>query len=152
MTMHLDELASRVQSATLAAPDLATGRARDAAAVHEYDRVGRRPVCGRDSSDDPVGHLAPCRHRVARDLADNPEPLAQAVIVAECRASVRMQRLKAQLFDGGLEVLRGIVDAVLDDHVFGSAGDVQLAVDDAAEIAGPQPPGIFGGAVERGGE
>src|ERR1700761_6540236 len=108
MTMHLDELASRVQSATLAAPDLAARRARDAAAVHEDDRVRRRPVCGRDSSDDLVAHLAPFRHRVACDLADDHEALAQAVIVAECRASVRMQRPKPQLFDGGLEVLRGI--------------------------------------------
>ncbi len=135
MTMDLDELAPRVLSAALAAPDLAAGRAGDAATVDEYHRVGRRPVCGRNSSDDLVGHLAPFRYRVARDLREDHEPFADAVVVAECRASVGMQRSKAELFDGGLEVLRGIVDAVFDDHVFGAAGDVQLAVDDAAEIA-----------------
>src|ERR1700738_878056 len=39
VTMNLDELAPRVQSAALAASDLAAGRPRDAAAVDEYDRV-----------------------------------------------------------------------------------------------------------------
>ena len=93
--------------------DLAACRAGDAAAVDEHDRVGRRPMRGGDGTDDAVRHVAPRGDRVARGLLDDHEPLAHAVVVAECRASVGMQRREAQLLHGVLEALSGILTPFL---------------------------------------
>src|SRR5207237_1247932 len=112
-------------SATL---DLPARRLRDAARRNERDGVRGERVMGGDR----LAHVADDRGHVDRgvlaaDLLNDDETFVAVDLDAEGRAATRPERGVARLHRA-LDVVRRVIPAADDDHVFQTPGDVERAL------------------------
>ncbi len=122
--------------------DLAAGSQRDRAELDQNHRVGRQFVLGDHPPSHGVDHVAPLPAALPLRFANDDQPLLSAQFDGESGGPAIDQPF-AGFLDGPLNVLRITIHAANDDQVFQTTSDEQFAVEQEAQVAGPQVAWTF---------
>ena len=146
------ELAGEEGGAAGVALDFAAARLGDRAAADQHHGVERQAVLFENRGPDGIDDRRQVTAAVALDLVHEHEALRAALVDRECGAKAGCEQ-RVTFARRGFDVLGMMVEPAHDDEVVDSAGDVELALVDEAEIAGAQERAVAvvtSPCVERG--
>ena len=130
--------------------DLPTAGFRNATVTNQVNGIGWEIMLRRHSPTNPLQIPVPVDISSAYGLSNDNQLLPTLVIHRECSDRTGLHRIAGSL-DRLLNVLRVAIDPADNDHVFDATGNVDLAIVQETEVAGPQigPISVNGGRVER---